>query len=451
MADRLSARPGHAGLGSEMVATLRLALPLIATQLTAIGGNVVDVVLAGHLGAAVLGAVAVGANLWGFALMGLIGVMMAVTPSVAQLDGAGRREEIGPLFRQALWMALGLGLAVQLLVFVAGPVLVGRIGVTPGLAAGAAGFLRAASFGAPALSLFVACRGLSEGLSMPRPPMVIGTLGLIAMVPVGYVLMYRLHLGATGSGITAAAVCWLELAACFCFMRVSPRYRGLGWGIGPAGPDFGVIHTLLRLGVPMACSVLMEVGMFTAATLGISRFGDAAVGSHQVALNIASVCFMVPLGLAMAVTVRVGNAAGRRDAAGIRRAGLAGLCLTLGTQAVSCIAMLAIPVTLAGLYTRDPLVLPGAVALLYMAALFQLSDGIQVVSSGALRGLKDARRPMLITAFAYWGVGLPLGWVLAFGWHLRAVGMWAGLIAGLTVAAALLSGRFLAISRRAPG
>ncbi|HEY2132840.1 MAG TPA: MATE family efflux transporter [Acetobacteraceae bacterium] len=423
-------------------------MPLIAAQLAAIGGNVVDVVLAGHLGAHVLGAVAVGTSLWGVAIMGMVGIMMALSPSVAQLDGAGRRGEVGPLFRQALWLALGLGIFAQTLVFFAGPAVVAGMGLPAGLAQSASGFLRAASFAAPALSLYLACRGLSEGLSMPRPSLVIGGIGLLAMVPIGYGLMYRLGLGALGSGMTSAISCWLQLGLFLAFMRVSPHYRRLGWGHGRRGPDLAAIGALLRLGVPMACSVLMEVGMFTASTLGVSRFGDAAVSSHQVALNIASVSFMVPLGLALAVTVRVGNAAGRRDHAGVRRAGMAGLSLTLATQSLSCAAMLAVPVHIVRLYTADPLVLSGAVALLYLAALFQMSDGVQVVCNGALRGLKDARVPMLITGLAYWGVGLPVGWFLAFGMRMQTIGMWAGLVAGLSVAAILLLTRFLVLSRR---
>jgi MATE family multidrug resistance protein len=435
----------------EIRATLRLALPLIAAQLAAIGGNVVDIVLAGHLGAHVLGAVALGANIWGFALMGMVGVMMAVSPSIAQLDGAARRGAVAPLFRQSLWLAGALGLGVQAAVFFAGPRLVASMGIAPDLAAGASGFLRAASFAAPALSLGLACRGLSEGLSMPRPSLAIGLFGLLAMVPIGWWLMYHLGLGAFGSGVTSSLVCWFQLAVFAVFMRLSPRYRGLGWAEGRRGPDRAAIGRLLRLGLPMGFSVLMEAGMFTAASLGISRFGAAAVSGHQVALSIASVCFMVPLGIAMAVTVRVGNAAGRGDPAGIRRAGLAGLAITLATQSLSCAAMLAAPGVLVGLYTTDPLVVPGAVALLGMAALFQFSDGVQVLCNGALRGLRDAKRPMLITGFAYWGVGLPLGWFFAFGLGWGTMGMWGGLVAGLSVAAGLLLARFLSLSRPPSG
>ena len=380
--------------------------------------------------------------------MGMVGIIMALSPSVAQTGWRGAQGRSGALFRQALWLALGLGIFGKFWCFSQHRQWWRGWGSRPGWPQSASGFLRAASFAAPALSLQLACRGLSEGLSMPRPSLVIGGIGLLAMVPISYGLMYRLGLGALGSGMTSAISCWLQLGLFLAFMRLSPRYRGLGWGHGRRGPDLAAIGALLRLGVPMACSVLMEVGMFTAATLGVSRFGDAAVSSHQVALNIASVSFMVPLGLALAVTVRVGNAVGRRDHAGVRRAGLAGLSLTLATQSLSCAAMLAVPVHIVRLYTADPLVLPGAVALLYLAALFQMSDGVQVVCNGALRGLKDARVPMLITGLAYWGVGLPVGWFLAFGMHMQTIGMWGGLVAGLSVAAILLLARFLVLSRR---
>jgi multidrug resistance protein, MATE family len=180
----------------------------------------------------------------------------------------------------------------------------------------------------------------------------------------------------------------------------------------------------------------------------IGRFGDATVAGHQIALSVSAVTFMVPLGLAMAITVRVGNAVGRGDPAGVRRAGLTGIGLTLVSQAISCGLMLGLPGPIASIYSSDPAVLAGAVLLLHYAAAFQFSDGIQVSSNGALRGLKDARMPMLITGFSYWCVGMPVGWYLAFAQDWRAPGMWVGLIAGLSCAAALLFSRFFLLSRR---
>jgi len=427
-----------------------LALPLIAGQLAIMGGNVIDVMLAGHLGAHVLGAVSVGANLWGLALMAMVGVMFAVSPNVAQLDGAGRRREAGLVLRQALWLGLGLGMLMLVIVFFGGPLVLAESGLDPGIVHDATGFLRAASFGAPALCLYLACRGLSEGLSLPRPPLLVSAASLVVMLPLGYLLIYQLDLGAVGSGLTGAVICWVQLLGLASWLRLDHRYRGIGVGHGRRGPDPRAIGALLRLGLPIAFSVLMEVGMFTAATIGVARFGDAAVASHQIALTVSAVTFMIPLGMGMAVTVRVGNAVGRGNPALVRRAGFAGVVLTLVTQAISCGVLLRLPGPIAALYTGDPVVRAGAVSLLGMAAIFQMSDGIQVVSNAALRGLKDARLPMLITGFAYWGVGLPLGWYLAFAGGLRVLGMWIGLVAGLSVAAALLLARFHVLSARPP-
>jgi len=389
----------------EVGATLRLAGPLIAGQLFAIGTNVVDVMLAGHLGAHVPGAVAVGASVWTFPLMAIIGVMMALSPSVAQLDGAGRRDQVVTLFGQAVWLGIGAGILMAVALWLLGPRLVVATLVAPTLVPDVAAFLKAISFAAPALGLYMACRGFSEGLSMTRPTMMFGLLGLLLLGPIGYVLMYSgpglAGLGALGSGIAAALVVWAQAIAFLVYMRRSRRYRGLPWHGVSWRPDLSVICGLLRLGVPMAVTVLMEAGLFGAVGLVIGRLGEDAVASHQVALNVAVVAFMVPLGLALATTVRVGNAVGRADAVAIRRAGMVGICLTLLLQLVSGGAMLLIPGLLVTLYTGDPIVAVGAVGLLRLAGVFQLSDGMQAVCNGALRGLKDTRVPMVITGFAY--------------------------------------------------
>ncbi len=435
-------------IADEVRATIRLALPLITGQLAVMGENVVLMVLSGHLGAHVLGVVAVGSNVVGLAFMAMIGVMMSVSPSIAQLDGARRRAEVAPLFCQALWLALAAGLLLQVLVYNGGPPLVRAFGVDPTLFEDVTIFLHAVSFALPPLSLYMACRGLSEGLSLTRPSMFFSVLGLLALTPTGYVLMYPMGLGAFGCGIAVATVAWVQLAAFAIFLLSSPRYRGLGWHDGRLLPDISVIAGLLRIGAPMAVSVAMEAGLFTAAALAIGRFGDATVAGHQIALSVSAITFMVPLGIAMAITVRVGNAVGRGDPAGMRRAGLVGIGLTLVSQTVSCALMLGLPGPIASIYSSDPAVVVGAALLLHFAAAFQFSDGIQVASNGALRGLKDARMPMLITGFSYWCVGMPVGWYLAFPMGLQAPGMWVGLIAGLSCAAALLFLRFFLLSRR---
>jgi MATE family multidrug resistance protein len=444
-------------LARELKEMLRLALPLVFGQLSAVGMNVIDAMLAGHVDAHTLGAVAVGTSVWTLALVAVIGVMMALPPSVAQLNGAGRRDAIGPLFRQALWLALGLGVSLLFGVRLLGPLIVAMIGVDATLLPDVTRFLHAISFAAPALALFFALRGLSEGFGMTRPTMYFSLLGLTLLGPIGYVLMYgRLGvpaLGALGSGIATAIVFWIEALAFLTYVATRRHYRDLHLFAQFERPNPAAIADLLRLGVPMGISLFMESSLFVAVALAIGTLGTDVVASHQIAINVATVTFMVPLGIAMATTVRVGHAVGRGDRDGVRGAGLVGLGLTLVAQGISAILMLTVPEHIAALYTADAAVIALAAQLLILAGFFQFSDGLQVAASGALRGLKDTRVPMLITTFAYWGVGMPVGWWLAFRIGLGARGMWMGLIAGLSMAAILLSTRFWRLVRAplAPG
>jgi MATE family multidrug resistance protein len=452
----LPAAPAEAGavpvpFGRELRDTLVLALPLIAGQLSAIGMNVVDTMLAGHYNAHTLGAVAVGAGVWSLAIVTGIGVMMSVPPSVAQLAGAQRRAEIGPLFRQALWLALLLGIFLLLFIRYAGPLLLAGFGVDPGIVDDTTKFIRAVAWGAPALTSYFAMRGLSEGLSLTRPTMYFGLLGLVVLAPIGYTLMYgKLGVtprGAEGSGEATALVLWIEAAAFALYLHRHRNYRDIAPFARFELPSWRDLGALLRLGVPMGVALMMEAGLFVCTALLIASLGAVTVASHQVAINVASITFMVPLGLAMATTVRVGNAVGRGDARGVRTAGLAGIALSLGTQFVASTAMAVFPHAIVRAYTGDVEVGALAAQLLVLAAIFQLSDGIQVTAGGALRGLKDTTMPMIITVLAYWAIGMPVGWWLAFRQGYGARGMWMGLAAGLTAAAVLLTLRFLRASR----
>jgi MATE family multidrug resistance protein len=441
-------------LARELGATVRLAAPLVLGQLSAIGMNVIDTVLAGHLDGHTLGAVAVGTNVWVLAIVAIIGTMMALQPSIAQLHGAGRNDEIGPLFRQALWLAVPLGIILGLIAAFAGPLLFNLMEVDTSLTADATRFVRAVAFGAPALTVFFVLRGLSEGFGLTRPTMYFSLLGLSLLGPIGYVLMYGAfgvpRLGAFGCGIATAIVLWLQCIAFAIYVARRRRYRDLHLLARFDRPDLRALGELLRIGVPMGITLLMEAGLFVAVALTIGKLGADIIASHQIALNVASVAFMVPLGIAMATTVRVGHAKGRGDGFGVRQAAAVGMMLTLGVQIFSAGLMFALPQAIASLYTNDATVVALAAQLLVLAAIFQLSDGIQAASNGALRGLKDTRVPMLITSFAYWGVGMPVGWWLAFHIGLGARGMWMGLIAGLSVAAVLLTLRFWGIAMKLP-
>lgn len=440
-------------LRHDAALTARLAAPLAAGHLSHGLVGLIDTVVAGHHGTATLAAVAVGAALFWLPMLAPMGTLMALPPSVSQLDGGGRRAEIGPLFRQALWLAAMLGVLLFALLSLL-PLALRPMGIAPDIVPGATAFLHAIRWGIPGFTLYLAMRYLSDGLYWSMPTMVVGFGGLLLLAPVGYVLTNGLlglpALGAAGVGVASALMFWLQALALALYLRRARRFADLALFAHWEPPRWTVIAGLLRTGLPIGVTVTMEGGLFAATALLIGRLGEVPAAAHQIALNVASLCFMVPFGLAEATTVRVGHALGRGDREGVRRAAFAGFALALATQACSALLMLLGHQAIAGLYTTDPAVVALAGSLLLYAALFQFPDGIQVVSAGALRGLKDTRVPMWLAALAYWGIGMPVGagLGLALGWG--APGMWLGLTAGLSVAAVLLLRRFLRSSRRIP-
>ena len=437
----------------EVRRSARLAAPLAAGHLSHGLVGFVDTVVAGRHGTETLAAVAVGTALFWLPMMVPMGTLMALPPSVSQLDGAGRRDEIAPLWRQSLWLAIGLGASLFALITVL-PWMLGPMGIAADIVPGASDFLQAIRWGIPALTLYLCMRYLSDGLHWSLPTMLIGFGGLLLLAPAGYVLangMYGVpEMGAAGLGWASAAMFWAQLFAFVAYLWWSPRFADLRLFARIERPQWPTIRGLLGRGLPIGVTITMEGSLFIVTALLIGRLGEVPVAAHQIAINVASLCFMIPFGVAEATTVRVGHALGRGDRDGIRRAYFAGLVLVLGTQALSALVMLFGNHAIVGLYTGDVVVGTLAASLLLYAALFQFPDGVQVLSSGALRGLNDTRVPMWLAALAYWGIGMPVGAGLGLALDWGPKGMWLGLTAGLSVAAFLLCRRFLRSSRRVP-
>ena len=449
----------RARLKRELRATALLSAPLVVGQLSSMGMNVIDTVLAGRHGTETLAAIGVGAPAWSVVILLCIGVLMAVPPSVAQLDGAGRRGEIGALFRQALWLALALGLGLFVLIRLAPSALAHFI--APEVMPGVTGFLHGISWGAPALALYFTLRYLAEGVAWTVPTMVIGAGGLVLLLPLGWAFMDGAgplpELGAGGLGLATALVLWAQVATMAITLSRSRRCADLGLFARFDLPDAVAIGQLLKLGLPMGLAIFMEGSLFVATALLIATLGTVPIAAHQVAILAASAAFMVPLGVAMGTTVRVGQAAGAGDAEGVRWAAKAGWIIGLATQTASALVLALGGAWIASLITDDPAVIAMAATLMLFAAVFQYTDGLQAISAGALRGLKDTRVPAWICVLSYWGLGLPVAIglggigadggsriVLGLGWG--PPGYWAGLIVGLSVAAVLLTWRFLAHS-----
>lgn len=445
--------PPQPPFARELRTSATLAVPLVLGHLSTGLIGFVDSVIAGHHGTRTLAAVAVGTALFWLPMMVPMGTLMAFPPAVSQLDGAGRRHEIAPLFRQALWLAAMLGVVLFAFLSVV-TIALEPMGIAPEIRPGAVAFLHGIRWGVPALTLYLCMRYLSDGLHWTLPTMVLGFGGLVVLVPLGYALTWGVgglpELGAGGLGLASAAMMWAQAIAFALYLRRSKRFESLRLFAQFEGPRWPDLRNLLATGLPIGVTVMMEGSLFIVTALLIGRLGGVEVAAHQIAINVASLCFMIPFGLAEATTVRVGHALGRGDRDGLRRAAFAGFVLMFATQAVSGLLLLFGNHALAGLYTADTTVAALAATLLLYAAAFQFPDGVQVLSAGALRGLRDTRRPMLLAALAYWGVGMPLGAGLGLGLRWGPQGMWVGLIVGLTTAAVLLSTRFLRSSRRVP-
>jgi multidrug resistance protein, MATE family len=443
--------PKPARFRHEVRTTAKLAAPLVVGHVSTGLIGFVDAVLAGHHGTTTLAAVSVGTALFWLPMMIPMGTLMALPPSVSQLDGAGRRAGIGPLFRQALWLAAMLGLVLFAFLSAATHALE-PMGIAAEIRPGAEAFLRGIRWGVPALTLYYCMRYLSDGLHWTLPTMVLGFGGLLLLLPLGWVLTFGLfglpEMGAGGLGIASAIMLWSQALAFAAYLARSQRFAPLGLFSCFESPRWPPIRGLLATGLPIGVTVMMEGGLFIVTALLIGRLGDVPAAAHQIAINVASLCFMIPFGLAEATTVRVGHAVGSgRGADGVRRAAFAGGVLVLGTQLLGGSILLFGHDQIVALYTRDAVVAALASSLLLYAAAFQFPDGIQVLSAGALRGLRDTRVPMLLAACAYWGIGMPLGAGLGLGLGWGPKGMWIGLIAGLTFAAILLGARFLRSSR----
>ena len=439
-------------LRAELRANLALALPLLAAQLLFISMGTVDTIVAGRLGAAPLAAVAIGSNLWFMLFVLFWGLFMAVSPIVAQRLGAGRpAAESGLFLRGSLGLAAILGVAWMLALLVLIDPVLDLLQLEPATRAMAEGYLHAIAPGALPFALFFALRNAAEGFGQTRATLWAGLTGFVVNTLLAIGLANGKWglpaLGPAGCGV-ATAIAGASMVLVFVVMyRWHPALRTLqlygrgGWRPGPATAE------VLRLGLPIALIITAEAWLFLIGALLMARFGTEAVAAHQIAINFASITFMVPMSIGMATTVRVGYAAGAGDAAAVRLRGVAGIVMGACFALVSASIMALLPALVVALYTDAPGVTSLAVVFLYYAAVFQIADCVQATSNGALRGIKDTRVPMLITVSAYWLIGLPLAVALAFQTRLGPAGIWVGFIAGLAVAALGLLLRFRRKSR----
>lgn len=432
----------------EAARLLRLTGPIVLAQLSQSSMGFVDTVMAGRVGPVDLAAVAVGSSMFFPVFLFLVGLLSAVTPLAAQAHGRRDPADIFRSLQQGIFVGLFCGLLCMILLWQLSP-LFELLQVSSEIAAPAKQYLFAVSLGLPFAGVFLALRSGGEGVSLTRLSMLAGFVGLAVNIAANYVLVFGKFglpaLGGVGCG-WATAISMLAMMLAMAFLLQKSRVNGvIGLFSRLEGSIWHSMIQFLTLGLPIGLSLFVECSIFAIISLLIARFGAEIVSAHQIALNFASLLFMVPLSLSMALSIRVGFSIGRRQPERMRRIVKTGLFLAFCYACLSCIFIILCADAITLLYTKEIAVRKIAVHLLFFAALFQLSDAVQVNCAGALRGCKDTQVPMLLMVFAYWGIGLPVGYgigIMGFGpFEPGAEGFWIGLIVGLSFSAIFLGHR----------
>jgi MATE family multidrug resistance protein len=437
----------------EARAMLRLAWPMVLTNLGQVAMNATDVMMMGRLGPDALAAGSLGANLFFAPMIFGLGLMLATSPMMA--FELGRRQhsvrDIRRTVRQGFWIAAAVSVPIWVLLWNGEAILL-AMGQVPHLAAEAGVYMHTLQWSVLPFYCYIVLRSFISALERPGWALVTVVVAVVFNVFANWCLMFG-NLGFPAFGIAGAGMAttlcstlmFSGLALVVLMVRQFRRYRLFGRFWRPDWPRFG---GLLKIGLPIAGLLTFEVAVFNAAALAMGLIDAVSLAAHAIAIQIAAITFMVPMGLGQAATVRVGRAYGAQDAESVRRAGWTAFAMGTSFMALMAVLMVAFPYTLirAFLDISDPLnaaVVEMAVTFLGFAALFQIVDGAQAISGGMLRGLQDTKVPMIYAAIGYWGIGMPLGVGLAFWLGMRGVGIWIGLSSGLAIVAVLLLARWL--------
>jgi MATE family multidrug resistance protein len=438
----------------ELRALWKLAWPMLVGQVATMGMGVADVAMTGHVNATELAAVALGASVWTIILVTVIGTMMAINTLVAHEVGAGKFDRVPHLVRQSLWKALGVGVVAAVLTNVA-TLVFDYLMLEPSVNAKASTFVHVISAGMVPFALYRSLYGYTTSINHTKPVMVISLGGLAWNVLVNWLLVFGNlgfpQMGAVGCAIATASGMWLMLFATVAWIRIAPYYRATYPFTHWEAPHWPEIRSMLRLGLPIGVTYFAEVSAFMVVSLLVARFGVVQVSAHQIALNFASLVFMVPMTFGISMITRVGQALGEGDPRRARFVAWTGVALASGVGLANALLMAVFRWEIARAYTSDPAVQQLAVDLLLLGAIFQLSDAVQVATASAIRGYKVTREPMLIQMFAFWVVALPFGCYLGLQLQMKSHGFWIALIAGLTIAATLLTWQLQQLSRRRAG
>jgi MATE family multidrug resistance protein len=428
--------------GLKLVA---IGSPIIATQLLRMGLNFTDTVMAGNLSALDLASVAIGNAIYMPIGIFCMATLIAINPIVSQFLGAREFDLIGKSARQMFWLVLMLAIPCFFLIRNL-EIVMQLMGVTAEIIPIADGYLKAISWGISPLLAYAGVRYFSEGLSVTKPAMYIAAVSLVLNVGANYVLMYGKlgfpQLGAVGTGYATSIINLFGAIVFIAFTASFKPFKRFNIFARTKGPEWKYIRELITVGVPNGISSSMEVLLFATISLLMGTLSVKAAAAHQIAINVAATMFMIPFGLSMAISQRVGFSLGQGSMEKARFRGFVGIAICAGVMTLTALLLFLAPKFIISIYTNDIEVAGVAITLVFMAAIFQISDGLQVGAFGALRGLKDTRVPMIVNFISYWLVGFPTGYILGIYLGFGPEGLWIGLIGGLSVAAVLHNYRF---------
>ncbi len=425
--------------------TFLLAYPVMIGQVGVIMMGVVDSIMVGGVGATPLAAASLANSLFILMLIIGLGISYAVTPLVAISIGANKVSECNVLYSQSFIINIVVGFLLMAATFILAD-LIKYLNQPAEVARQAVSYTRILGYSMIPGMIFQTYKQFIEGLSIMRPAMVITLAANIINGIVNWILVYgrygfpRLELDGAGWATFSSRV-FMGLAIML-YMLKSKRFASYGLKLNLSQLNFTVIKKILGLGVPSAVQYIFEVGAFSCAVIMVGWLGTTQLAAHQIAINLASISFMAALGISSAGAIRVGTSVGKQNVKEVRKAGFTAIALGASLMATCGVLFIILRRFLPSLYISDPATISYASSLLIIAALFQISDGTQAVGIGVLRGLTDVKGPTLITFIAYWVLALPTGYILGFTFHLQVVGVWIGLLIGLTASATLLTLRF---------
>lgn len=444
----------------EIRAIIVLAIPVIIAQASQTAVTFVDTMMAGHYSPMDLSGVAIGSSIWLPTILFAQGLLSILTPIIAHLNGAAKREHIANYTRQGLIVATILSIIVMVILYNSDKIIAIRsssAAINPEMADIAVRFLRAIMWGVPAYLYFQVYRNQCEGLSNTKPAMVIAFVALLTNIPINYIAIYGKlgvpEFGGVGCGIATAIVYWLMFGLIKCYTAYTGSQRDIRQTPIAHFFDFSIMKRISFLGLPLALALFFEVSLFAIISLLIAPLGEIAVAGHQIIFTISSMTFVLPFALSIATSIRVGYSLGQNQPEKAKHIAYISLVIAFVMSLTVAALLVIFDSYLIAMFTQDIYVIALCGQLIILLAVYQCSDYLQIIAGSVLRGYRDTKSIFVVTFISYWLIGLPMGYFLGLTDYIVSTpmgpsGFWVGIIIGLSIAAVLLLGRMVVIQRQ---